>query len=73
MRGGPLGDTTFGPNIREVVEVRVKCPICGKKIEVEDIHRPIYCSNCGTLFEIVFATARVLDRVADVIDKGMEE
>ena len=51
----------------------VRCPVCGKRIKVADVHRPIYCSSCGTLFEIVFATARVLDKVADVIDKGMEE
>ena len=57
----------------EVVEMKVKCPVCGRKIEVEDTHRPIYCSNCGTLFEIQFGTARVLDKVADVIDKGVEE
>ena len=53
--------------------LKVKCPVCGRKIEVEDTHRPIYCSNCGTLFEIQFGTARVLDKVADVIDKGVEE
>ena len=51
----------------------VRCPVCGKRIRVPDVHRPLYCNRCGTLFEIVFATARVLDKVADVIDKGMEE
>jgi len=52
--------------------VKVKCPVCGKGIEVLDVHRPIYCNRCGTLFEIVFATARVLLRVAGDIDKGGE-
>jgi len=56
-----------------VVEmIKVYCPVCGNKVKVRDIHRPIYCSNCGTLFEIRFATARVLLRVADNIDKGGE-
>jgi len=43
----------------------VKCPVCGRKIEVSDIHRPIYCSRCGTLFEIWFRTAEVIDRMND--------
>ena len=50
----------------------VRCPVCGNKIKVRDIHRPIYCSNCGTLFEIRFVAARVLLRVAEDIDKGGE-
>ena len=48
----------------------VKCPVCGRVFEIEDIHRPIYCSRCGTLFEIWFRSARVLLSVSDEVDKG---
>ena len=48
----------------------VKCPVCGKKIRVPDVHRPVYCSRCGTLFEVLFRSARVLLSVSDEIDKG---
>jgi len=50
--------------------VKVKCPVCGRGIEVGDIHRPIYCNRCGTLFEVWMTSARVLLRVADEIDRG---
>ena len=51
----------------------VKCPVCGRVFEIEDIHRPIWCSRCGTLFEVWMTSARVLLRVADEIDRGGEE
>ena len=50
--------------------MKVKCPVCGRKIEVSDIHRPIYCSRCGTLFEIWMTSARALLSVSDEVDKG---
>ena len=48
----------------------VRCPVCGKRIEVPDMHRPIWCSRCGTLFEVWFRSARVLLSVSDEVDKG---
>jgi len=48
----------------------VKCPVCGRLIEVSDIHRPVWCNCCGTLFEVWMTSARVLLRVAGEIDKG---
>ena len=50
--------------------MKVKCPVCGRKVEVEDIHRPLYCNYCGTLFEIWTTSARVLLRMANEVDKG---
>lgn len=48
--------------------MRVKCPVCRRILNVSDLHRPIYCSNCGTLFEVVLNRAFVLDRVE--LDRG---
>ena len=48
----------------------VKCPVCGKKIKVPDVHGSIYCSRCGTLFEVWFRSVRVLLSVSDEVDKG---
>jgi len=48
----------------------VRCPVCGKRIKVPDVHRPIWCPRCGTLFEVWFRSARVLLSVSDEVDKG---